>query len=183
MDLSRRTALEAGVGALTMATLAGCLDDSSDDSSSPDYNYTEDYPEGVDESDGNVTGRTGENGYEMYETQGQEIPMAPTDDVYDWYMDDGKLVVADARKEWQYEERHIRGAVSSPAPYGQESDDPLADLASDAWIVTYCTCPKTLSGYRAAALKADGYTNVYILKDGLQDWDEKGYPLAGTEVN
>ena len=192
MTLSRRTALEAGLGALTAVAVAGCLDENGtreDESESdpnndsvPDLDDPDEYPGEIDESDGSETGTTDEHGYETYATNGQEIPMAPTSDVYEWYTDD-ELVIVDARSAEDYEEVHVRGAVSSPA-YGEPAtDDPLAGVETDTRIVTYCTCPRTLSGHRAAELRDEGYTDVYLLADGLQDWAEKGHPIDGTAVN
>lgn len=200
MDLSRRTALEAGLGALTTVALAGCIDDSTADDSSTtdrasngdaegdtdpegDRDHSDDYPDDFDEPDGTETGATDENGYETYAVGGHEVPMAPTADVYDWYTGDRELVVADARSERAYERGHIEGAVSSPAPDGLETDDPLEDVPTDTRLVTYCTCPRRLSGHRAATLMDEGYTDAYLLKDGLQDWVEQGYPVAGTAVD
>lgn len=213
MDHSRRTVLEAGLGALAMVSVAGCIDDSADaggddetstDAASPtgdtsadqsvdgdaendsddgdDHDHSDDYPEDFDEPNGTETGTTDETGYETYDVGGEEIPMAPTDDVYEWSVSDEDLLLVDARSEWGYERRHIQGAVWSPAPDGRETDDPLADVSRDTRIVTYCTCPRTLSGHRAATLVKEGYTDVYLLKNGLQEWVEQGYPIAGTNV-
>lgn len=211
MNLSRRTALETGLGALTAVAVAGCLDDSSvDEASSPsaddtspnetptnrgdsgsvandshtgdDRDHTDDYPEGFDEPNGTETGTVDETGYETYAVGGEAVPMAPTADVYDWYASDEELVLVDARSTWAYERRHIEGAVSSPAPDGLETDDPLADVPTDARIVAYCTCPRKASGHRAATLIENGYTDVYLLKDGLYDWVDHGHPVVGTTV-
>lgn len=197
MDLSRRATLETGLGALTAITLAGCLDDSStgdpdpepedddpagDSDSEPDDDHQDDYPEGTADANGTETGATDEHGYETYAIGGQEIPMAPTADVYDWYTNDEELVIVDARTPRSYERRHIEGAVSSPAPNGLETDDPLADVATDTRIVAYCTCPRQVSGLRAATLIENGYTDVYLLKEGLYDWIDHGHPVVGTTV-
>ena len=223
MDLSRRTALEAGLGALATVSVAGCVDDTADDGTSDDTStdddsptddsaapgdesanrsadddtetdsdvendtvteddHSDDYPEDFDEPNGNETGTTGETGYETYAVGGEGIPMAPTADVYEWYANDEELLLVDARSKWGYQRRHIEGAVWSPSPDGRDADDPLEDVATDRRIVTYCTCPRTLSGHRAAALVEEGYTDVYLLRDGLQDWVEQGHPIAGTNV-
>lgn len=213
MNLSRRAVLEAG-GVLSVAALAGCIDDSSADESgtsdrganagprsaprnesvpenasdpepdsAPEFEDPDEYPDEVEAANGSETGLTDEEGYETYAVDGHEIPMAPTDDVHDWYTSDEEPVIVDARSAASYEEVHVRGAVSSPVAGDPATSDPLAGVSRDARIVTYCTCPRHLSGYRAAALAEEGYTDVYLLKAGLQDWAEQGYPLAGTAVN
>ena len=213
MTLSRRTALEAGLGALTAVAVGGCLDESgaesddgestgngnasdddrsltdsssendSEDDSVPEMDDPDEYPGDIDESDGSETGTTDERGYETYAANGHEIPMAPTSDVYEWYTDDEELVIIDARSAEAYEEVHVRGAVSSPVRGEPATEEPLAGVEPDTRIVTYCTCPRTLSGHRAAELREAGYTDVYLLADGLQDWAEKGHPIDGTAVN
>ncbi|MDQ2048948.1 rhodanese-like domain-containing protein [Natronolimnohabitans sp. A-GB9] len=139
-----------------------------------------DQPDEADETDSDGTG---EDGYETYDVNGTAVPLAPTDDVFEWYEDDDELIVVDARSETAYERVHIRGAVVSPAPDGRETDDPLDDVPTDARIVTYCPCPHTLAGHRAASLIEDGYTEVYALKEGLQEWIDRGHPIEGTDVN
>lgn len=174
--MDRRTFVQAASlsGAIV---LTGCL--SSEDDDRPRAAEPEEYPDGVE--DGQHNGTNGD-GYDLYATGGQEVPLAPTDDAYEWYRNDN-VVVADARSRAAYDRIHIEGAVWSPAPDGQSSGDPLADLAPDRRILTYCTCPHHLSGARAAALLADGYENVYALDRGLNDWIEQGYPIAGDRVD
>lgn len=176
--MDRRTFVQT-TGALGAVSLAGCLlvgDDGSDDR--PRAEEPDEYPDGVE--DGEVT-RIDDSGYEIYTTSGQDVPLAPTGDAYEWYQNE-EVVVADARSRDAYEDIHIEGAVWSPAPDGQSADDPLAPLASEQPILTYCACPHHLSGARAASLLADGYEQVFALDKGINDWIDKGYPIAGDRV-
>lgn len=179
--MDRRTFVRSA-STLGVVGLAGCSlleDDSSENGSDrPQAAEPDEYPEGVD--DGEMSGEN-EDDYALYSTGGQDVPLAPTADAYDWYRN-GDLVVADARSQSAYQNIHVEGAVWSPAPDGQSSADPLADLPSDQRILTYCTCPHHLSGARAASLLADGYENVYALDKGLNDWIEQGHPIAGDRV-
>lgn len=181
--MNRRRYL-AAVGSVTAVTIAGCIGDSNDgdgDGDSSDVeNGTIDDDYDVDVEDGSVDGENG-GGYEMYAVLDQEVPLAPTADVYEWYRNDS-VVVGDARSATAYERLRIAGAHWSPAPEGQEADDPLESRSTDTRIVTYCACPRHLSGNRAAHLQQAGYENVYILRDGIQDWVDRGYPIDGTDV-
>jgi rhodanese-related sulfurtransferase len=182
--MERRRFLLAAASA-GIVGFSGCVS-SSDDESQPnesdgeadDVDIDDDYE--TDVAEGEVDG-TDERGYETYSVIGQSVPLAPTDDVYEWYQNDA-VVMADARPKRSFDEVHITGAYWSPAPDGQEADDPLADLGPDTRIVTYCACPHHLSGRRAAELRANGYTNVFALDNGIQDWADKGYPIEGEEV-
>ncbi|PSP27284.1 hypothetical protein BRC65_06670 [Halobacteriales archaeon QH_2_65_14] len=126
-----------------------------------DVEEPDEYPDDVENTPGEETGKTDRNGYDMYAVGGTEVPLAPIDD----------------------EEVRIAGAVFSPAPDGLPEDDPLDALTEDTRIVTYCPCPHTLSTNRAASLIENGYTDVYALKEGIREWVDRGYPLEGTEVN
>lgn len=123
----------------------------------------------------------GDDGYETTNTNGVEVPLAPIDDVYEWYEND-EANFADARGRNQYERGHIAGAVFSPAPDGAE-DDPAEEWSTDTQIVTYCGCPHHLSSMRAASLIDDGYEEVYALDEGFQAWIDNGYPLEGSAVS
>ena len=168
--MRRRLVITTACGLLASG-LSGCLGDAdSDDTNDFDHG---DYD--VDD-EGEVTG-TDDNGYDTYRVDGQDVPLVPTDDAYDWYENDEEALFVDTRIEEQFEELRIAGAVFSPAADGLDTDDPVEDVGKDTKIVTYCVCPHTLAGSRGASLMANGYTNVYALDEGLQDWADRGYPL------
>ncbi len=111
------------------------------------------------------------------------VPLAPLEDVYEWYDEDDETEFVDTRTETEYDAHHIAGAVLSPAEHGLPQDDPVEEWSSETRIVTYCVCPHALAGHRAASLIDDGYENVYALDEGLQAWIDEGYPLEGSEVD
>lgn len=119
-----------------------------------------------------------DDGYDTYYVNGEEVPFVPTPEVYEWYGSDKELLLVDSRSKEAYEKRRIEGAVWSPS-----GEDPLEGVSPDTRIVTYCSCPGAGSAaHRGAELIEEGYTEVYVLEDGLDDWVERGYPLAGTEI-
>lgn len=110
------------------------------------------------------------------------ISLVPIDVAINWYRR-REARFADARSESEYQASHIKGAVSSPAPSGQESGGP-----ADAWpksdrVVTYCACPHYLSSQRAAFLLSSGHERVYALDEGFTVWQEQNYPVAGDDVS
>ena len=135
---------------------------------------------------GSVAGCLGGNsaanefGYETTVTDGVAVPLAPVDDVYEWYQNDDARF-ADARGRAQYEELRIADAVFSPAPDGTEND-PVEEWSTDVQIVTYCRCPHHLSTQRAASLIAAGYEHTYAIDEGFGAWISRDYPMAGTAV-
>ncbi|MFC7045848.1 rhodanese-like domain-containing protein [Halobacteriaceae archaeon GCM10025711] len=109
------------------------------------------------------------------------VPLVPIDVAINWYRRREARFV-DARSKTEHQASHITGAVSSPAPSGQDGDDPV-----DAWprsdrVVTYCGCPHYLSSVRAAHLQSSGYEEVYALDEGFTVWQEQNYPVSGDDV-
>ncbi|MDS0476135.1 rhodanese-like domain-containing protein [Natrinema sp. 1APR25-10V2] len=153
--MNRRTFLAVG-GTAALGGVAGCLG-------------------------GNGGTPANEYGYETTTTDGTEVPLAPVDDVYQWYEND-EAKFADARGRDQYEAVHIAGAVFSPAPNGTEND-PAEEWSTDTQIVTYCACPHHLSTMRAAALIDAGYERTYAIDEGLNAWIDRGYPIEGANVS
>lgn len=150
--MNRRTFLAVG-GTVALGGIAGCLGGNS---------------------------AANEYGYETTTVDGVEVPLAPVDDVFEWYETD-EARVADARGRAQYEELRIADAVFSPAPDGTESD-PVEEWSTDTQIVTYCRCPHHLSTQRAASLIAAGYEHTYAIDEGFGAWISREYPMAGTAV-
>jgi rhodanese-related sulfurtransferase len=128
-----------------------------------------------------IAGCLGNDGYETLPMAGESVPLAPTADAYDWYQNED-LVVLDARQKVAWEYTRIEGALWSPAPSGQASEDPATELGQEQRILTYCGCPHHLSSQRAASLISDGYEEVYALDKGINDWIEQGHPIAGQNA-
>lgn len=115
------------------------------------------------------------------DSDGVVVPLVPIDVAFYWYWSQSARF-ADARARGGFENSHIFGAVSSPAPAGGEGEDPVAGWPLDASIVCYCGCPHHLSGMRAASLIEQGYERVYVIDEGFWEWQDRGYPLAGDDV-
>lgn len=201
-----------GLAGLTAVGLAGCLDDGSQarstatptsqptfepvtggpmnaDELPPDDDPLDGYPPAFDQSPPNQTVDPSRFGtmtvdpesFSMDDQNGVVVPLAPIDIAYYWYWRRSARFV-DARARGGYENSHLFGAVSSPAPDGGEGDNPVADWPREDRIVCYCGCPHHLSGMRAASLLNQGYKRVYVIDEGFWEWQDRGYPLAGNDV-
>ena len=171
MGLNRRSVLR--VSAAGFVGAAGCLSGGSDDAPG-------DEPTGGDDG-GSDDDEQQQSEYETKETDGEEVPLVPVDEAYEWYQDESARFV-DARGSAQYQEAHVTGAVLSPAPDGLDQDDPVEEWATDQRIVCYCGCPHHLSTMRAASLLSDGYQEVYAIDEGFFEWYERDYPVTGEAV-
>lgn len=130
---------------------------------------------------GSVAGCLGDGGYRTLSVDGESVPLAPINDVAEWFEND-EARFADARSRAAYDNARIAGAVLSPAPNGLPSEDPAEEWATDTRIVTYCACPHHLSSQRAASLISAGYTDVYALDEGFREWLERDLPVEGASV-
>ena len=106
------------------------------------------------------------------------------------------FVLFDARGKMEYEAAHIPGAVlplsedyyerrqlfmNHLIPIAPDREVALADTtkqySKDHPIVTYCNRNCTASAALLGELKKLGFTNVRSMEEGLQSWQEKGFPV------
>lgn len=98
-------------------------------------------------------------------------------------MDEKKsFILVDTRTSEEFQEAHIKGAVSIPEK-NFETQLSLLPADKNALVVLYCNgvkCGKS----KKAAKKADaaGYTNLVLYAEGFPVWEEKGFSIvAGLE--
>lgn len=107
------------------------------------------------------------------------------------------FVLFDARYKPEYDKTHIAGAVL-PLPLKFYNDQELFKqriiptppnvepalaeamkaYPKDQRIVTYCNRNCTASVRLLREIKKLGYTHVQTMEEGLQAWQEKGYPTV-----
>ena len=93
--------------------------------------------------------------------------------------DGGKTLFVDARSNDDYNEGHVKGAISLPVGEFDERVGNLLDHYSpDRSIITYCSGRTCEDSHRLARMLIDfGYENVSIMIDGFPGWKENGYPV------
>jgi len=167
--LTRRSFLASSV-----AITGGCLGSGS---SRPTDTESDGYPPPFDDQPEERTVDTDD--FSEISVEGVAVPLAPIDISYYWFRR-REARFADARGRTQYETSHILGAVHSPA-FESDSHDPVLDWPKTDRIVCYCGCPHHLSSIRAARLIDDGYESVYVIDEGFWEWNDRDYPIAGTD--
>ncbi len=101
--------------------------------------------------------------------------LVPAAEIFEQY-DAGKaMVLLDARPPADYSESHIAGAISVPFYAVEEY---LEYLPKDVWIICYCACPHAESGIAADTLEDAGFTRVKVIDEGVNFWEEQGYPMS-----
>ena len=76
----------------------------------------------------------------------------------------------DARSPESFRKAHLPDALSS-------EEEP----ARGKMVIVYCSsrlCPK--ASEKAEELRARGYTEVWVMPDGIEGWNAAGYPLKGS---
>ena len=93
--------------------------------------------------------------------------------------DSGGYIFVDARSPEDYEEGHIKGAVSLPVGQFEEKIAAFMErYPPEASIVTYCsgrTCED--SHHLAELLLEFGYDKVNVFIDGFPGWEAEGHPI------
>ena len=93
--------------------------------------------------------------------------------------DSGEYIFVDARSRDDYEEGHIKGAVSLPLGQFEEKIAAFMErYPPEASIVTYCsgrTCED--SHHLAEFLLGFGYNKINVFIDGFPGWEAHGHPI------
>lgn len=92
-------------------------------------------------------------------------------------LDEGsRMVILDARATSDWLRSRIPGAI--PVPF-YELDDIIEALPRDGtWMIAYCACPHAASGRVVDALRRHNFTRTAVLDEGIEHWEEAGYPTA-----
>ena len=93
--------------------------------------------------------------------------------------DSQKFVFVDARSRDDYDEAHIKGAVSLPVgQFDEKIEEFLERYPPEKAIITYCSGRTCEDSHRLAQLLlAFGYTEINVFIDGYPGWELEGYPI------
>ena len=93
--------------------------------------------------------------------------------------DSEQYLFVDARSRDDYDEGHIKGAISFPVgEFDEKIDAFLEQYAPEKAVITYCsgrTCED--SHNLAQLLLAFGYTKINVFIDGFPGWEAEGHPI------
>jgi rhodanese-related sulfurtransferase len=93
--------------------------------------------------------------------------------------DSQKFVFVDARSRSDYDEGHIKGAVSLPVgQFDEKIEAFLEQYPPEKSIVTYCSGRTCEDSHKLAQfLSAFGYAEINVFIDGFAGWEAEGYPI------
>ena len=97
-------------------------------------------------------------------------------------LDQGEVIILDARKAEEYEQNHIKGAWSLPVTHFSLYYPKMKDaLPKDADIIIYCAgeeCGASL--HLAEELTRLRYKNIKVFLGGWVEWKKAGYPYESS---
>lgn len=105
-----------------------------------------------------------------------------TDELKTMLDENAAMTIIDARNPEEYQEVHIKGAISIPE---KSFAAHAAELPADkgARLVFYCNGVKCGKSKKAAQKASElGYTDILIYSEGMPVWEERGMPIyAGPD--
>jgi rhodanese-related sulfurtransferase len=113
-----------------------------------------------------------------------EFRIVTTDQLKEMIDQKQALVLIDSRTPQEYQEAHIKGAISIPEKKLNENKALLPEDKSSL-LVIYCNGVKCGKSKRLAVqLEPLGYTNIMIYSEGIPVWEERAFPIvAGPEYS
>lgn len=86
------------------------------------------------------------------------------------------MVFIDVRNEkaWSESDRKIPGAIRMTA---EDIPARLDEIARDATVVAYCSCPNDENGVEIAQMFRDNGQRAFALRGGFNSWAAAEYPL------
>jgi hydroxyacylglutathione hydrolase len=114
-------------------------------------------------------------GIESWRDQGlplESIATTSAAETANW-MQQGRVHVLDVRDEYEWDEKHIPGALHC---YVGHLEDKLPLLPKDSEIVVHCNVGHR-SGVAASILKRNRFTRIHNMLGGICAWEKLGLPL------
>lgn len=117
---------------------------------------------------------------EVVVASGRKIPIIDEKKASE-YLEAGETVFVDARPREEFDEGHVKDAVSLPAEAKEEryvEVQPL--LLLDSKIIVYCSGPECRDAETVAKfLDQLGYEKLAVMGSGYFAWKKAGYPVEG----
>ena len=119
------------------------------------------------------------SGVETWREQGLPIEMLATTSALETanWMEQGHVHVLDVRDEYEWNEKHIPGAVHRFVGYLEEN---LPEFPKDSEIVVHCNVGHR-SGVAVSILKRHGFERVRNMLGGITAWEKLDLPLVRSD--
>lgn len=96
-----------------------------------------------------------------------------------------QAVFIDSRSQKDYDSIHIKDAVSLPYHSPREFKfEVMEKFSPNSLFVVYCkNASCEIAGRLSGQLNFIGYKRIIVYRDGIDDWQAKGYPLERGAQN
>jgi rhodanese-related sulfurtransferase len=113
---------------------------------------------------------------------GVKIPLIDEIKAYEYYKS-GEALFLDARKEDDFADGHVKGAIFFPEPEKEERyAQNQALMPEEAVIILYCSGPECdMAEKTAEFLTQLGYKKLMIMSAGFPGWKGAGYPIEASK--
>ena len=94
-------------------------------------------------------------------------------------IEQNRVILIDARSEKDFLSSHLVGSINIPFKNFDEHVDKVFQYSQDTILVIYCESINcNLSHELAKVLSQFGFKKIFILKEGIQEWEKRGLPLS-----
>lgn len=105
------------------------------------------------------------------------VSCAEADSLIRLYEGNKRFIIIDNRYVDAYNSGHIAGAINMDVN-DEDVDEQISQLRK--WRRTYliyCTSHRRADRF-TGKMKAQGFKNVYYMREGVLEWENQGYPLV-----
>lgn len=113
----------------------------------------------------------------------KKVQALKVDEIYNLF-EKNKIIIIDARDEWDFKDGHIKNAINIPEYNFEAHKQKLDEFNKTDLFVVYCADPECgLSKKLVEKLHELGFEKSYIFQGGWFKWLEKGYPIEMSVDN
>lgn len=93
------------------------------------------------------------------------------------------VIFIDSRDPWEYSKMRVASSINIPE-FSFDANSPIIkSLNKDYLYVVYCSSDDCDISFRLARnLRRIKFTNLRIMKDGIEGWRKNNFPLEGSEI-
>lgn len=89
------------------------------------------------------------------------------------------VILIDARAEKDFLRSHLVGSINIPFKNFDAHSEKIFQYSQDTTFVIYCeSIHCNLSHELAKVLSQFGFKKIFIMKEGIQEWEKRGLPLS-----
>lgn len=94
-------------------------------------------------------------------------------------IEQNRVILIDTRSEKDFLRTHLAGSINIPFKNFESHSEKIFQYSQDTTFVIYCeSIHCNLSHELAKVLSQFGYKKIFIMKEGIHEWEKRGLPLS-----